>query len=130
MPLSYRNSRKLINIISNLIFNGNAKASMQLTELAISEGIPLNSLIKDAVFRALNAPKKLHMLETLIMSRAAIGVLNVIIPKLPEESKLKGSVVIGSAYNDLHDIGKNLIAVLLLKAGLNVSDLGVDVLKE
>ena len=69
--------------------------------------------------------------EMLIAARAMQGGLNILKPKLLEaDIKMIGKVAIGTVSGDLHDIGKNLVAMMLEGAGFEVLDLGVDVTPE
>ncbi len=66
--------------------------------------------------------------EVLIAARAMNGGLDVIRPLLAEEGvESVGKVVIGTVKGDLHDIGKNLVSMMMTGAGFEVIDLGVDV---
>lgn len=69
--------------------------------------------------------------EVLIAARAMNGGLDIIKPLLLEEGvEPKGTFVLGTVKGDLHDIGKNLVSMMMRGAGFNVIDLGVDVSPE
>jgi len=69
--------------------------------------------------------------EVLISARAMNAGLDILKPLLMESNvQPKGKVVIGTVKGDLHDIGKNIVAMLLQGAGFDVIDLGADVPKE
>jgi len=69
--------------------------------------------------------------EVLMAAQAMSAAVEILKPLLSEEdSAAKGRVVIGTVKGDLHDIGKNLVAMMLESAGLEVTDLGVDIAPE
>jgi 5-methyltetrahydrofolate--homocysteine methyltransferase len=69
--------------------------------------------------------------EVLMAAQAMGGAVEILKPLLGEDaSAAKGRVVIGTVKGDLHDIGKNLVAMMLESAGLDVTDLGVDIAPE
>lgn len=74
---------------------------------------------------------EIYVPEVLIAARAMKAALEVLKPILTETGvKPIGKVVIGTVKGDLHDIGKNLVAMMMTGAGLEVIDLGVDVAPE
>jgi 5-methyltetrahydrofolate--homocysteine methyltransferase len=69
--------------------------------------------------------------EVLMAAQAMSAAVEILKPLLTEDdASAKGRVVIGTVKGDLHDIGKNLVAMMMESAGLEVSDLGVDVAPE
>jgi 5-methyltetrahydrofolate--homocysteine methyltransferase len=71
---------------------------------------------------------ELFVPEMLMAAQAMKGGLEILKPLLAEgTTEAKGTVVIGTVKGDLHDIGKNLVAMMMEGAGFNVVDLGVDV---
>lgn len=70
---------------------------------------------------------ELFVPEVLIIGRAFNVALDVIAPLLTTDDKYVGTVVIGTVKGDLHDIGKNLVKMLMVGTGARVIDLGVDV---
>ncbi|GAI75764.1 unnamed protein product, partial [marine sediment metagenome] len=69
--------------------------------------------------------------EVLLASRAMYGGMELLQPKLIKSGvKAAGKVIIGTAKGDLHDIGKNLVAMMLRGGGFEVIDLGIDVSPE
>lgn len=69
--------------------------------------------------------------EMLIAARASQGGLDVLKPSFPKtDFASRGKVVIGTVKGDLHDIGKNIVAMMLEAVGFEVKDLGVDVFSE
>src|SRR5208337_5211784 len=70
--------------------------------------------------------------EVLIAARAARGATDLLRPLLMGDEAIKpaGTVVCGTVKGDLHDIGKNIVAMMLESAGFRIVDLGVDVSAE
>ncbi len=69
--------------------------------------------------------------EVLMAAQAMNAAVEILKPLLSEDnSAAKGRVVIGTVKGDLHDIGKNLVAMMMGSAGLEVTDLGVDIAPE
>ena len=69
--------------------------------------------------------------EVLMAAQAMSAAVEILKPLLSEDaSAAKGRVVIGTVKGDLHDIGKNLVAMMMESAGLQVTDLGVDIAPE
>ncbi len=69
--------------------------------------------------------------EVLLAAQAMSAAVQILKPLLSEDaSAAKGRVVIGTVKGDLHDIGKNLVAMMMESAGLQVTDLGVDIAPE
>ena len=66
--------------------------------------------------------------EVLVAARAMNKVIEILMPYLQDtEHQSKGTVILGTVKGDLHDIGKNLVKIMLEGKGLEVVDLGVDV---
>jgi 5-methyltetrahydrofolate--homocysteine methyltransferase len=73
----------------------------------------------------------MYIPEVLIAARAMHAAMDIIKPMLSESgAKMKGTVIIGTVQGDLHDIGKNLVGMMLEGGGFSVIDVGVDVSAE
>jgi len=70
---------------------------------------------------------QLFVPEVLIIGRAFNRALDVLVPFLTEKEAYKGIIIIGTVRGDLHNIGKNLVKILMANTGAKVIDLGVDV---
>jgi len=69
--------------------------------------------------------------EVLIAARAMHAAMDIIKPLLSESgAEMKGTIVVGTVQGDLHDIGKNLVGMMLEGGGYTVIDLGVDIPSE
>lgn len=119
------------------VVDGEAVEVQEGVQAALAEGINANIILKDALISAMDEVGRrfeagdFYVPEMLIAARAMQGGLRVLKPHLVSaESKSAGKVAIGTVKGDLHDIGKNLVAMMLEGAGFEVHDLGVDVSPE
>jgi 5-methyltetrahydrofolate--homocysteine methyltransferase len=124
---------KLITEIKDIVVAGKHKEVEALVEKAIADGIHLDDLINNALIAAMDtvgqrfASSEIFVPEMLVSAMTMKKGLELIKPLLKEaESQSKGKVVLCTVKGDLHDIGKNLVAMMLEGAGLEVIDLGVD----
>ncbi|NLU41185.1 MAG: cobalamin-binding protein [Firmicutes bacterium] len=116
---------------------GNAQRVKELTEQAVQEGVsPADILNKGlvpgmAVIGERFRNNEVYVPEVLIAARAMKAGMAIIKPLLVEANvEPIGRVVIGTVKGDLHDIGKNLVGMMLEGAGFEVIDVGVDVAPE
>ncbi len=123
--------------IAGEIQKGNAVSVEGLTKKALSQDISAEDILNNGLVAGMHTVSEqfknneIFIPEVLISARAMNSGLSILNPLL-EESKVesKGKVVIGTVKGDLHDIGKNIVAMLLKGAGFDVIDLGADVPKE
>ncbi|HHX42907.1 MAG TPA: cobalamin-binding protein [Chloroflexi bacterium] len=116
------------------ILNGNMKAVEDATKTALSESVSAGELLSEAMIPAMAEVGRLfeaneyYVPEMLIAARAMKAGLALLRPELvKEEVEPLGKVVLGTVKGDLHDIGKNLVGIMIEGAGFEVVDLGVDV---
>jgi len=119
------------------IVNGNMKAVQEATAAALSESMPAAELLNEVMIPAMAEVGHLfeineyYVPEMLIAARAMKAGIALLRPELLKEKvEPKGRVVLGTAKGDLHDIGKNLVAIMVEGAGFEIVDLGVDVSPE
>ncbi len=124
---------KLFTEIKNIVVAGKHKEIEALVERSIQEGVNLDELINKALITAMDvvgqrfAASEIFVPEMLVSAMTMKKGLDIIKPLLKEdESQSKGKVVLCTVKGDLHDIGKNLVAMMLEGAGFEVIDLGVD----
>jgi 5-methyltetrahydrofolate--homocysteine methyltransferase len=124
---------KLFTEIKDIVVAGKHTEVEALVEKAIAEGTDLNDLINNALIAAMDvvgqrfAKSEIFVPEMLVSAMTMKKGLEIVKPLLKEaESQSKGKVVLCTVKGDLHDIGKNLVAMMLEGAGLEVIDLGVD----
>ena len=105
-----------------------------LTQAEIDAGTDIETILNDGLISAMDDVGKkfsegdLFVPEMLMAAQAMKAGLEILKPHLGSDSAAnKGTVVIGTVKGDLHDIGKNLVSMMMEGAGFNVVDLGVDV---
>lgn len=120
--------------INEMLQKGRAKAVAKLVEEALNEGIDADVILKDALLKAMNEVgvkfknEEIFVPEVLVSARAMNKGVDVLKPYLSnEDNSVKGSVVLGTVKGDLHDIGKNLVRIMMEGKGITVYDLGTDV---
>ncbi len=125
---------ELLNQISFNLQNGFDETVVELTKEAVKKQIPPKEILNNGLIAGMNvvgAKFKNHEIflpDVLLAARAMNGAMEVLKPLLIKDGiPIKGKIVIGSVKDDLHDIGKNLVAILLKGAGFEVIDLGNDV---
>ena len=103
-------------------------------QAALDAGVSADEILNQALIAAMDKVGQLFedgdlfVPEMLIAARAMQAGLNLLKPSLAEEGvETAGTVAVGTVKGDLHDIGKNLVAMMLEGAGLEVLDLGTDV---
>ncbi|MBE6612207.1 MAG: cobalamin-binding protein [Ruminococcaceae bacterium] len=123
--------------ISENLQKGKAKIVKGMVEQALSEGIPAEKILNEALLAGMNIVgekfknNEVFVPEVLVAARAMNMGVEVLKPHLTAEGiKAKGRVCIGTVQGDLHDIGKNLVRMMLEGKGLEVIDLGTDVSAE
>lgn len=109
----------------------------QLTELvktAMDQGVPAKKILSDGLIAGMDIVgekmenEDMFIPEVLMSAKAMSACVKILQPQLTEEdTAARGKVVIGTVKGDLHDIGKNLVAMMLESGGMEVFDLGVDV---
>ena len=120
--------------IYDAVLNGDAKKAAAETEAALKAGMKAEDILYKACIPAMAEVGRLFeegekfVPEMLISARAMQAAMNILRPELVKaDIKTLGKVVIGTVQGDLHDIGKNLVKMMLEGAGFEVIDLGVDV---
>jgi methanogenic corrinoid protein MtbC1 len=105
-----------------------------LTQAEIDAGGDIETILNDGLISAMDDVGKkfsegdLFVPEMLMAAKAMKAGLEALKPHLASDSAAnRGTVIIGTVKGDLHDIGKNLVAMMMEGAGFNVVDLGVDV---
>ncbi len=128
---------KLFEEIKNTVIAGKHKEIEALVENAVQSELNLDDLINAALIGAMDvvgdrfAKSEIFVPEMLVAAMTMKKGLDIIKPLLKDqEEKSKGKVVLCTVKGDLHDIGKNLVAMMLEGAGFEVIDLGVDVTVE
>jgi len=126
----------ILNEITENLQKGKAKLVKELTQNAIDEGVASKDILA-ALLDGMNVigekfkNNEIYVPEVLVAARAMNMGMQVIKPLLASDGvQAKGKVCIGTVQGDLHDIGKNLVKMMLEGKGLEVVDLGTDVSPE
>jgi 5-methyltetrahydrofolate--homocysteine methyltransferase len=127
----------MLDAMRNLVIEGKNVDIVSSVNEAIKAGIPVREILQDGLIAAMDEVGQLfergdyYVPEMLVAARAMKAGLAVIQPHLVEnEIDDSGVIVLGTVEGDLHDIGKNLVSVMLEGAGYKVIDLGADVTPE
>ncbi|MGI6213735.1 MAG: corrinoid protein [Christensenellales bacterium] len=125
---------EIVKEICAQIERGKAKEVKELTAKALEEGIAPDIILNDAMIPAMSAigvrfkNNEVFVPEVLIAARAMNMGLEVLRPALKDAGvQPVGKAIICTVKGDLHDIGKNLVKMMLEGAGIECIDLGVDV---
>ncbi|MDR2484845.1 MAG: corrinoid protein [Treponema sp.] len=123
-----------IDEIAAAISAGKAKDTPALVEAALAEGLNPLVILNDAMIATMDAvgqkfkDGEIFVPEMLIAARAMKKGVEVLKPRLSGDGVTGlGKCVIGTVAGDMHDIGKNLVAMMIESAGFEIIDLGVDV---
>ncbi len=123
-----------LKAVYDAIIDGVAKSAAAAVESAIIEGIDPATILNESMIAAMSEVGKLfeegeyYVPEMLISAKAMQAGLAVLKPHLVKDSyKSAGKVVAGTVKGDLHDIGKNLVCMMLEGAAFEIIDLGSDV---
>lgn len=128
---------KLLQEIHTAIWEHDAKKVKELVEQAIADKINVQTIVNDGLVEGMNRigakfkSGEVFIPEVLVSARAMAAGMAVIKPLLQQAGiKEKGTFLIGTVKDDLHDIGKNLVIMMFEGAGYKVIDLGINVPKE
>ena len=123
-----------MNEISELLQKGKAKDVVTQVQQAIEEGIPAETILKEGLLAGMEVVGQkfrdeiIFVPEVLVAARAMNKGAEVLRPLLSDTaSTVTGKVCLGTVKGDLHDIGKNLVKMMMEGKGLEVIDLGTDV---
>ena len=124
----------ILKEMSEVLIKGKAKEVAELVEQALKDGTDPGTILNDGLLPGMNVigvrfrNNEVYVPEVLIAARAMKAGTEILRPKLVEQGvEPVGVIVIGTVKGDLHDIGKNLLGMMLEGAGFNVIDLGIDV---
>lgn len=127
----------ILTDISENMQRGKAKVVKELVQQAIDQGIPAQQILEEGLLSGMSIigekfkNNEIFVPEVLVAARAMNMGSALLKPLLMEDGmKASGKVCIGTVRGDLHDIGKNLVKMMMEGKGLEVIDLGVDVAPE
>ncbi len=125
---------EILKQVSENLQSGNAPKVAELIKKALEEGISPKDILEKGLITGMDIigekfkNNEVYVPEVLIAARAMHAGMDVLKPVLTDSGvEPVGKVVIGTVKGDLHDIGKNLVKMMLEGAGFEVIDLGVDV---
>ena len=124
----------LLEQMSEGIIKGKAKEVKELVEKAVKENIPVADILNKGLLAGMSTigerfkKNEVYVPEVLIAARAMKSGMEILKPLLAKAGvKPVGTVVMGTVKGDLHDIGKNLVCMMLEGAGFKVVDAGINV---
>lgn len=123
--------------IGNALEKGKKKLVVQYVQQALDEGIPAQEILTQGLLPGMDRvgvkfrDNEIFVPEVLVAARAMNAGTALLKPLLAQEgAQSKGKMVLGTVKGDLHDIGKNLVKMMVEGKGIEVIDLGVDVSPE
>jgi 5-methyltetrahydrofolate--homocysteine methyltransferase len=123
-----------LKALADAIIKGDQNTAVEITKAALGEGTAAKSVLEDGLIAGMDVvgerfkKNEVYIPEVLIAARAMKSSMEILEPELVKAGvKPVGKFVIGTAQGDLHDIGKNLVGMMLKGAGFEVIDLGVDI---
>ncbi|MGD0573310.1 MAG: corrinoid protein [Sedimentisphaerales bacterium] len=126
-----------LKALAEAVIKGDPNTAVTITKQAIAEKMPAGDILKNGLIAGMDTVglrfknNEIYIPEVLIAARAMKMAMQVLEPELVKAGvKPVGKFVVGTVQGDLHDIGKNLVAMMMKGAGFEVIDLGVDVTSE
>jgi len=123
--------------LSEVLFRGDVSRVKEITLRALQEKIEPKEILEQGLIKGMKVVgikfknNEIFLPEVLLASQAMYGGLELLQPRLTKSGvRAIGKVIIGTARGDLHDIGKNLVTMMLRGGGFEVIDLGNDVSSE
>ena len=123
-----------LSALAESIINGKAKDAKEQVQKALDAKVPVSEILNNGLIKGMSVVgekfknNEFYVPEVLIAARAMHGAMDIVKPLLAASGvKAIGTVSIGTVKGDLHDIGKNLVVMMLEGAGFEVMDLGIDV---
>ena len=123
-----------LQVITETLISGDGEKLKELVQSALNTGIPAKEILQKGLIAGMDiVGEKMEngdmFIPEVLMAAQAMGIsVELLKPLLAEgEASSAGKIVIGTVKGDLHDIGKNLVIMMMESAGFEVIDLGVDV---
>jgi len=123
-----------LKALAEAIVKADQNAAVKITKSALDEGTPAKTILDRGLIAGMDVvgarfkKNEIYIPEVLIAARAMKSAMEILEPELIKAGvEPIGRFLIGTVQGDLHDIGKNLVAMMLKGAGFQVNDLGVDV---
>jgi 5-methyltetrahydrofolate--homocysteine methyltransferase len=119
--------------LSTALEKGDLAAARQLTERLLQNGVPPQTILNDGLIAGMTVVGEqmrcgeMYLPEVLQSARVMQGAMDILEPHLLREGvEPIGRIVIGTVKGDMHDIGKNLVGIMLQGVGMEVIDLGLN----
>jgi len=126
-----------LKALAEAVIKGDQAAAVELTRSALEAKLPVKSVLDDGLIAGMDElaarwkRNEVYIPEVLIAARAMKSAMQILEPELVKAGvKPVGTFLIGTVQGDLHDIGKNLVAMMMKGAGFKVTDAGIDVSAE
>ncbi len=123
--------------MGNAVIAGDFNKVAEMTQQAIDEGVAPADIINQGLIKGMNVvgvrfkAGDMYVPEVMMAARAMKSGMELVKPLIAEsEMPTSGKVVLGTVAGDLHDIGKNLVGMMMESAGMTVVNMGVDVSAE
>lgn len=123
-----------LKALADAVIKGDQSTAVEITKAALNEGTAPKSVLDEGLIAGMDVvgarfkKNEIYIPEVLIAARAMKMAMEILEPELAKAGvQPVGRLLIGTVQGDLHDIGKNLVAMMLKGAGFEVIDLGVDV---
>jgi 5-methyltetrahydrofolate--homocysteine methyltransferase len=120
--------------LKDAVIAGRRKEALELTQQAVTQGLDPHEIINGTLIPALNVvgerfeQRKIFVPEMMIAAKSMQACVDLLKPLIKKGTEVSiGTVIIGTVFGDLHDIGKNLVRLLLESSGFKVVDLGENV---
>jgi len=128
---------EILKQISEALQKGDDESVFELTRVAIAQNLSPKDILDNGLIAGMNIigeqfkKHEIFLPEVLLAAKAMYAGMDQLKPLLIKEGiESLGKIVIGTVHGDLHDIGKNLVGIMLKGAGFEVIDLGKDVTAE
>ena len=126
-----------LKALADAVIKGDQTTAVDVTKIALGEGVAAKQVLDEGLIAGMDVvgarfkKNEIYIPEVLIAARAMKMAMEILEPELAKAGvEPIGRLLIGTVQGDLHDIGKNLVAMMLKGAGFDVIDLGVDVAPE
>ena len=126
-----------LQTLADAVIKGDQSTAVEITKAALDEGMPPGEILNNGLLAGMGVigvrfkANEVYIPEVLISARAMKMAMEILEPKLVEAGvEPAGKCMVGTVAGDLHDIGKNLVVMMLKGAGYEVVDAGIDVSPE
>lgn len=123
--------------LSEAVISGKKDEAVALTGMLLNQNISPDKILEEGLFPGMKEVGKkfkenlIFVPQVLISARAMKSSLSLLEPLLAGKKEIeKGSIIIGTVKGDIHDIGKNIVAMMLKSSGYKVVDLGINITAE